>query len=459
MVVVLALLLLQAAPQRPEPRDGPAAPRGTAVIRGRVLTAEGRPLRRAQISARAVELPDGRTTSTNALGAYELRDLPAGRYTITVARSGYLAMQHGQRRFGGLGKPMQLTDGQTVEKLDYTLSRGGVISGRITDETGEAFSGVAVYPMRVQYFRGRRRLVPTAGVSRTDDTGQYRILALPPGEYVVMASIRETWVSDGKNKEVLAYQSSYFPGTASGTDAPRVKVAVGQEVSGIDFPMVVGQAARLSGTASGADGAPLAGATIRLMAEAAGPGFSETMMGATTKVAADGTWVLRDVPPGEYQLETSGTARDASEDWALMALTVTGADMEGIAVIVDPGGTVSGQVLTHDGTPLPEQLSRGRVTALSTGSDRRFHSDKSGLDDGRLSADGTFALGGISGPSLLRVSPLPRPWFVRNVEVAGRDHADIPLEVRGGHRLDGVKIVVTNRFPTLNGTVTDERGE
>lgn len=195
------------------------------------------------------------------------------------------------------------------------------------------------------------------------------------------------------------------------------------------------------------------------MAEAAGPGFSETMMGATTKVAADGTWGLRDVPPGEYQLEASGTARDASEDSALMALTVTGADMEGIALIVDPGGTVSGQVLTHDGTPLPEQLSRGRVTALSTGSDRRFRSDKSGLDDGRLSADGTFALGGISGPSLLSVSPLPRPWVVRNVEVAGREHVDIPLEVRGGHRLDGAKIVVTNRFPTLNGTVTDERGE
>jgi hypothetical protein len=46
--------------------------------------------------------------------------------------------------------------------------------------------------------------VPVETLSiRTDDTGQYRLVGLTPGEYYVMASTRESWVVIAKDKEKM----------------------------------------------------------------------------------------------------------------------------------------------------------------------------------------------------------------------------------------------------------------
>src|SRR5258706_14372661 len=76
------------------PRDRAAAQTGSAIIRGRVVAADtGKPLRRARVMAAAPELGgEPRTTSTGMDGRYELADLPAGRYTLRVNRSGYLQL-------------------------------------------------------------------------------------------------------------------------------------------------------------------------------------------------------------------------------------------------------------------------------------------------------------------------------------------------------------------------------
>src|SRR5712691_11333632 len=75
-------------PRQSPPCDQRQAPQqtGTAVIRGRVFAADtGKPLRRARVNVFAPELGgENRTTSTNAEGRYELKDLPAGRYTVGV---------------------------------------------------------------------------------------------------------------------------------------------------------------------------------------------------------------------------------------------------------------------------------------------------------------------------------------------------------------------------------------
>src|SRR5437773_926495 len=98
----VSLVLAQTArpPQGTPPRDvQPVAPTGTSVIRGRVVAAEsGRPVSLATISASAQELRESRSISTNSDGRYELRNLPAGRYTLSVSRSGYLTVRYGQRR-------------------------------------------------------------------------------------------------------------------------------------------------------------------------------------------------------------------------------------------------------------------------------------------------------------------------------------------------------------------------
>ena len=53
---------------------------GTAIIRGRVVSSDGTPVRRAQVRALAGELRANRLVSTDAQGRFEFKDLPAGRW-------------------------------------------------------------------------------------------------------------------------------------------------------------------------------------------------------------------------------------------------------------------------------------------------------------------------------------------------------------------------------------------
>lgn len=92
---------MQARPLRP----GETPPKGTGVMKGQVMASTGTP-------------------------RFEIKELAAGRYNISATKGGFIAGQFGQRRPGDPGTPIDLSDGQTAEKVNFTLSRGSVISGK-----------------------------------------------------------------------------------------------------------------------------------------------------------------------------------------------------------------------------------------------------------------------------------------------------------------------------------------
>ena len=59
-------------------------------------------------------------------------------------------------------------------------------------------------------------------------------------------------------------------------EAQRIKLAMGQEASAGDFAMVPGGWRRSSGTATYSSGLPIAGESINMMQEFAGPGSSSS---------------------------------------------------------------------------------------------------------------------------------------------------------------------------------------
>src|SRR5262245_58313073 len=61
-------------------------PAGTAVIRGLVLSDTGAPVRRAQVRANANGMPGARVATTDGDGRFELRELPAGRWTLSASK-------------------------------------------------------------------------------------------------------------------------------------------------------------------------------------------------------------------------------------------------------------------------------------------------------------------------------------------------------------------------------------
>src|SRR2546425_741950 len=82
---------------------------GTAQIRGRVFDAEaGKPLRRAQIRIYNAEFRENRVTVSDEQGRYEFTELPAGRYSLTVNKGGYVTLSYGQTRPFETGRPLEL---------------------------------------------------------------------------------------------------------------------------------------------------------------------------------------------------------------------------------------------------------------------------------------------------------------------------------------------------------------
>jgi hypothetical protein len=451
--VLLSGVIAQSTAQQPPP------PKPSAVLRGRVTAADtGRPLRRAQVVAAIPGVQTRHTTSTNVRGEYELRELPAGRYTLTVTRSGYLPWEHGRRHPGEPGTPIDLGEAETRDKMDFSLPRASTLSGRIIDETGDAVAGVTVYVMRPEYFRGRRRLTPISFV-RTDDTGQYRVVGVQPGDYFVMATLRETWTTGGEKKQVLGYAPTFFPGTPSATDATRVRLVAGKDAPNTDIALIPMTAATISGVAVRADGTPIPGASVSLGQNVAGPTFQSFNSLAGARVEPDGTWRFRDVAPGEYDLSVSWTTPEGVRESGSMKITVAGADVEGLSLVAEGPITVTGDVVTDDGTPLPTSNGRLRVVIEQIGPDKAPAQVASGSENGVVTDAGTFAFSTTRGRAMVQVWALPKGWAVKSVEAAGQDAADAVLDITGGQKFEGVHVVITRSFPALSGTTTDDQGK
>jgi carboxypeptidase family protein len=478
---VLALLLVTATPvvvrlsaaqvpapppmQPAPPRDAAPAAKGTAAIVGRVTNLEtGGPLRRAVIRITSPTLQSDRRVSTNADGRYEVRDLPAGQYSLKAERGGYLPLAYGQRRSGEVGKPLQLGEGQTVKAIDFALPRLGLISGRIVDDTGEPIAKVIVYAMQFGRHQGARKLIPffvpeeccwRGSIASTDESGQYS-LVLPAGEFVVMGLSRETWPLESDTTQVFGYPPSFYPGVIEPTQAQRIKVGVGQEVGNIDFALVPARTSRVSGTVLNAAGAPVANEPVMLSQEVMGPQGGSVSPPATTQTGPDGRFVVNNVKAGEYMLAVrSPAANDQPAQEARQIIQVAGIDIDDLVIVTGSGGTVRGQVASDDGTPVPgiDRLSV-RVRPL-TWAARSSTLGFSG--NGRVNADGTFELKAVVGPVVLSIGTLTGDWTLRSVELNGHNLADDPIDVRHGETLNGVRVVLTNRPTHLRGALMDEK--
>ena len=476
LAVVLSLSIQHALAQAPSPTPGPAAPRlqipprdaqpqtqtGTAVIKGRITAADtGRPLRRARVTASAPELGRARDVSTDIDGRYEIKDLPPGRYSIAVNRSGYLRLRYGQRRPLEQGKQLELASAQILDSIDFAMPKMSVIAGRVTDELGDPIEGANVFAMRLDYWQGRRRVVPGSQVTRTDDVGRYRITGLMPGAYWVMATIRETWTitEDGKT-EVLGYAPTYLPGTTNLAQAMRVTVGIGQESGATDFPLVPGRAAKVSGVATDARGMPLAGGSIGISQETTGTeGGMFTSVGGGL-VAADGTFSVPNVPPGEYKIRATAAGNrqpGAPAEIVTQALTVDGQDIEGLRLTTTAGWSMSGRIRSESGEPL--SVARSRVSLLANLVSPDLEPRTSGMStNSQIRDDWTFAITNIFGPSRLHVT-VPSGWAVKSVLRGDRDLTDEAMDMSSGEQLSDVEVVVTNVVTRVNGRLTDTGGK
>jgi hypothetical protein len=245
-----------------------AAPPASGVVSGALTSPDGQPVRKAQVRLLNAAARSARTTTSDENGRFVFTDVPAGEYTLSASKPGFLEMVFGARRPGPSvpGTPIRLAAGQKMANLRIELRRGSVLTGT----------------MRFIYENGRRAL-GAGGNATTDDRGVYRIAGLMPGEYLVSAVPRDTVAASAASAEALrdrqaqvmaaakaagtapsslpgatpppslGYAPIYHPGTPARAAATPVRVGAGEEVGGIDIRLQVIQTASISGTVSSSE--------------------------------------------------------------------------------------------------------------------------------------------------------------------------------------------------------------
>jgi hypothetical protein len=460
--VVIETPVIQPAPPAAQPRDPRArkTASGTAAISGRVTAVEGGlPVRRVQVRAMSPELRGARNATTDAEGKFAVSGLPAGRYTVTFMKAGFVQAQYGQKRPNQPGKPIDLAEGQKVDKIDVALVRGGVISGRVFDEHGEPVVDARVQVMQYRWINGRRRLANMGRMGTTNDRGEFRVWGLPPADFYVSAvSSDRPMFFDGVSaatdaSDPTGYAPTYFPGTAIQDEAQRVSVASGQEINGIDFALVTTRTVRVMGTALTAEGAPMARANVMLFSRASIEGGMMSPQGASTD--ATGGFTIPGVAPGEYIIQarsSMGRPRDGENiEVASMPLNVGGEDLKNIVIVANRGVRVTGKIAAD--APLPSGAMDGLRVFLPPSENELMMFGGPGF--GQVTAQGTFEVGNVFGKRRMTLSGMPPGWTLKAVRVGGTDVIDSGYEF-GKEDVTNVEFILTNKVTSLSGQVRTE---
>jgi hypothetical protein len=459
-------------PQRTPPRaarPGEDPLKGTSLIRGFVVAADtGDPIRRAMVTVRSNDGRSGGVVSTNAEGRFEIKELLGGRYNISAQKAGYVSTSYGQRRAEQPGTPLEILEGQIVDKLTISMPRGGVITGKLLDEFGDPIAGAQVSALRHRFINGSRRLMPS-GSGQSDDLGNYRIYGLSPGEYYVSAGQRSQAMmgmnmspaGGNMSSNVEGYAPTYFPGTPNAAESQRVMVRVGREATDISFALTATRLVTVSGRAVSSTGEPYVQAFI--MAQPAdrysGLGMGMGMGNAMTR--PDGTFQMTGVSPGTYNLSMrpnnmGGARSDANTEFASMRIVVGQDDLNNVLLVSSRGAVARGVIATDDGSELPVKPPQIFLSAQAIDPDTAMMS----FGQPKVNEDLTFEIPGLTESRLIRANIGGNPdWALKAIYHRDLDVTDTPIDFVPGRDVEGFEIIFTRKRTDLSGTVTNDRGE
>jgi protocatechuate 3,4-dioxygenase beta subunit len=440
-------------PQLP-PRDSAQSPKaGTATLRGRVVAADtGQPLRKAQVRIAAPDIRENRLTSTDADGKYEFTSVVAGRYTLTASKGSFVQLQYGQQRPFEQGKPLTILDGQLVERVDFALPRGAIITGRVVDEFGEPLPDAMVSVQRYQNFNGQRRLVPAGRNGMTNDIGEFRLFAIPPGQYYLSATMRPIGMP-GDSDDRSGYAPTYFPGTTNVAEAQKVTVGLGQIISDLNMALLPTRVSRITGTAVDSTGRAFTG-----MIMAVPRGDSMMMMfGPPAQIKPDGSFAVGGLTPGRYVLQARSAMGPMTGDAevAYLDITVNGDDISGVRLVATRPSTVTGRVLVDPAAAAALRPSTLMLSLQSVEPDMFMF----GLMPAKVADDLTFELKAAPGRARVTLNGQVAGWAIRAVRYGGVDVTDSGIEFKPSEDVADLEVELTNRLTSLSGLVSNAKGE
>ena len=442
------------APRSQRGQAGAADTSQATEISGRITYLEnGRPVRRATVMAVSTQSSDGGVAVTGRDGIYRIAPLKSGVYRLRVQGDGLVDGQADGAAPGGITKTVSLSGGQRVRGIDFVLSRGAVVVGRVVDEDGEPLAGALVSALRFQPAAGTRRLLPIREPGRTNDAGEFRLFGLPPGKTVIKATYTSPTGDEAVDTATNSvYLPIYYPGTTSPSEAQSIDLQLGTETTA-DFQIVPVKGLRIAGLAFGGSFIPLANGTASISR-------TDTAAGETRSASLrpDGSFSFVAVSPGSYVITVMGAAQMAEGtlgasrmEVGSQTVEVVDRDVDGVQIVTQGGGTLRGR-LEFEGPKPAAGYNGARVACAPT--------ERGPLSIGAPSVvvqpSGAFEMRDVFGPCLVgALLPGAKPHAIRRGE---QDLFDTPIQIAPGGVMDGVVITFSLTQSTLAGTVTDDSG-
>ena len=466
LILLIALFLPVSAQQQ----------RGT--ITGRVVTDEGAPLSgvTVMLSSYSGSAISGtlKRALTDQEGNFQFTNLAARSYTINVTETlGYVQPP----RPSNVPQPTY----RIGENATLRLTRGGVITGRVTYANGDPMIGVYVSAIRVRDTNGAPVNSQSTFLARlTDDRGVYRIYGLTAGTYVVTVNHGGTTFY-GQQTPFDGDAPTYYPSATRDT-AVEIQVQTGIEVSGIDIRHRSERGFAVSGKIIGGSESTgpmnfLASVFIRTFPTGLNVGITAVQPGTGNGFSFLG------LPDDEYELvaELPSSDGDGSQLSEPRRITVRGGDVTGIELRLMPLASIAGKVVLE---PSPNacdpkaKLSPEELTLIPRREEKptdspallqRYHgvfapSDKGEFKLNRLAA-GRYRIETI----------LPgENWFVKSISSSGssgasaaspagastaaakpvaNDLARLGAMLKSGEKLTGVTVTIADGAASLRGKI------
>ncbi len=423
--------------------------KGTASISGQI-TSGGKPIRGIVVIARPQlrnqqqmmkymlgQAPMPRST-TDAEGNFAFTSLEVGSYQIEINAPTMVGMRMPANDSDKphLNQNVIVGDGETIENLNYSITRGGVITGRVTRSDGSPAIGESVkLQPQASKAQGFSRLsgVPLDYESfTTDDRGIYRIYGVPHGRYKVVAGsgsdpIRDVFRTNRRTRQV------FYPGTTDQATAGIVEISGGVEVREIDIKLNPPENTYfVKGRVIDETGKPAPNVVVKGESVYPNSGAPLSPFAAPSTVTANsqGEFTVRDLPPGAYKFTVSAALKGEQTFYSdEPEVQIKNSTISGLEIHLHKDIPVSGQVIIEGANDTALLSKQPMFISLRSYTPRKSDPkiDDSTTVTAPISPDGTFTFRGLK-PSkariLLFVSPSLAELAIIRVERGGTDITD-----------------------------------
>jgi hypothetical protein len=398
------------------------------VVTGRVRAADGSPAAGVRVYAMSVAEPKEAAgnvappleglSQTDEAGQFRL-EVPAGKYVIAAGSVESPTYAPGTRDLTS-ARVISITSTALVDNVDISgyvaprplpagvfnpnLTGTGFLSGVIQHDDGTPAAGIYVSATLVGLFNARA----TARITRTDNTGRYRLENLLPDTFYIVAGFADS--------------QTLYPGVPDIASASPVTVTPTTKLDNLNFTIPSPPTGTIvRGRIFGARETPVAGATVQVRPNSPPPVVTSlpARPAPQAESRADGSFEIRGVAPGAYvAVAMSSDARPISKN-----IVVT-EDKPLELEFSFPITVVGGRILSEDGTPFADPQAVGEVALVSGNNPDAILTTLFPLD-----AAGRFSRTMGEGEYRVSLRTLPVDYSIHSMTSAGTDLLKETLKV------------------------------